>query len=88
MHFASVYRYEPVPATDSAGYGFAANLFFKLLLQHGVFVWERRLGFFTMAHTDEHIDEIMHALESSLFALRTGCFSFTRKTTPTTAVSR
>ncbi len=82
VYFSSVYRYETVPAQDMSGLGFAANLFFKLLLHHGVFVWEKRLGFFTMAHTDEHIDEIMAALGASLATMRAGGFEFLRAGAP------
>ncbi|MBP2436787.1 non-ribosomal peptide synthetase/type I polyketide synthase [Microbacterium amylolyticum] len=78
LQFASVYRYETLPAVDMAMLGYETNLYFKLLLEHGIFVWEKHIGFFSMEHTPQHADHILAALKASIDTLRSGGFSFQR----------
>lgn len=77
-HFASLYRYETVVAQDMGALALTLNLFFKLLAHHGVYVWERRTAFFSLAHTRDHQDRILAAIRASVEALRAGGFDFRR----------
>lgn len=79
-HFASLYRYETMVAQDMGNLALTLNLFFKLLQYHGVYVWERRTAFFSLAHTTEHQDRILDAIATSVQALRAGGFDFRRAT--------
>ncbi|WP_051712284.1 hybrid non-ribosomal peptide synthetase/type I polyketide synthase [Spirillospora albida] len=79
-HFASIYQYESLVPRDLADRSLALNLFFKLMAYHGVYVWERRGCFFSLAHTREHQDRILEAIRKSVEALREGGFDFRRAT--------
>ncbi|MCO1579137.1 amino acid adenylation domain-containing protein [Crossiella sp. SN42] len=77
-HFASMYKYETVAPRDVVTMTLTANLFFKLLAHHGVYVWERRSGYFSLAHTEEHKDRILEAFRVAVQAIRAGGFDFRR----------
>ncbi|MEU5552259.1 amino acid adenylation domain-containing protein [Micromonospora sp. NPDC047793] len=79
-HFASLYKYETVVPRDMGHMSLTLNLFFKLLVFHGVYVWERRTAYFSLAHTREHQDRIFEAIRASVEALRGGGFDFRRST--------
>lgn len=77
-HVASLYRFETVVARDMGSLSLTLNLFFKLMAYHGVYVWERRTAFFSLAHATEHQDRILEAIRVSVEALRAGGFDFRR----------
>ncbi|MFH8362987.1 amino acid adenylation domain-containing protein [Streptomyces anulatus] len=77
-HCASMYKYEPVAPSDVATMSLTTNLFFKLLSYHGVFVWERRAGYFSMAHTEDHKDRILETFRLAVREIRAGGFEFRR----------
>ncbi|MFJ4705508.1 amino acid adenylation domain-containing protein [Streptomyces anulatus] len=77
-HCASMYKYEPVAPSDVATMTLTTNLFFKLLSHHGVFVWERRAGYFSLAHTEDHKDRILDAFRTAVEEIRAGGFDFRR----------
>ncbi|WP_285728743.1 non-ribosomal peptide synthetase/type I polyketide synthase [Nocardiopsis sp. ATB16-24] len=77
-HCASMYKYENVAPRDVAMMTLTTNLFFKLLAHHGVFVWERRSGYFSWAHTEEHKDRILEAFGAVVREIRAGGFDFRR----------
>lgn len=79
-HFSSLYRYETVVPRDMGHLSLTLNLFFKLMVFHGVYVWERRTAFFSLAHTKEHQDRIFEVIRASVEALRAGGFDFRRST--------
>ncbi|MEU6024581.1 amino acid adenylation domain-containing protein [Micromonospora sp. NPDC047134] len=79
-HFASLYKYETLVPRDMSHMSLTLNLFFKLMVFHGVYVWERRTAFFSLAHTREHQDRIFEAIRTSVDALRRGGFDFRRST--------
>ncbi|MFE2752616.1 amino acid adenylation domain-containing protein [Actinosynnema sp. NPDC059335] len=79
-HFASLYKYETVVPRDMTDMSLTLNLFFKLMVFHGVYVWERRTAYFSLAHTREHQDRIFEVIRTSVEALRAGGFDFRRAT--------
>ncbi|HVR09846.1 MAG TPA: amino acid adenylation domain-containing protein, partial [Thermoanaerobaculia bacterium] len=50
------------------------DLFFYHLMEKGVFIWEWRSGFLCTAHTEEDLDHVAGAVESSVRELRGGGF--------------
>ncbi|OLF10153.1 non-ribosomal peptide synthetase [Actinophytocola xinjiangensis] len=78
VHFASQYRFETVVPRDMSDLAFTLNLFFKLLMHHGIYIWERRTAYFSLAHTTEHRDRILAAIRAAVHDLRAGGFDFRR----------
>ncbi|MGI5117943.1 MupA/Atu3671 family FMN-dependent luciferase-like monooxygenase [Marinactinospora thermotolerans] len=62
-HFGSQFRFE---------YRGNMELFFHHLLLNGVYVWEWRNFFLSTAHTDEDVDHIVRAVQTSLREMRRG----------------
>lgn len=75
-HCCSIYRYQPTVSTNMMLLPFEMKLFFQLLLEAGVYVWERRTCYFTLVHTDEDADRILEAIKYSVETLRKGGFPF------------
>jgi amino acid adenylation domain-containing protein len=63
--FGSMFRFE-----------FSANLdlFFYHMLEQGIYIWEWRTCFLSMAHTDEDLDAFVKAVKRSVAELRSGGF--------------
>lgn len=76
IHFGSMYRLQPMASTDISMLSLELKLFFQLMLEAGVYVWERRTCFFSLAHTKEDADKILDALIYSTETLREGGFTF------------
>jgi len=76
LQFASIYRLEAGVSTNMATFPLELNLFFRLMMEAGVYVWERRTCFFSAAHTDEDVELILKALRYSVEAIRAGGFEF------------
>ncbi|WP_234305892.1 non-ribosomal peptide synthetase/type I polyketide synthase [Nocardiopsis alba] len=77
-HCASMYKYENVAQRDMALMTLTTNLFFKLMAHHGVFVWERRSGYFSLAHTEEDKERVLEAFRTAVREIRAGGFEFRR----------
>lgn len=75
-HFGSIYRFQPGISTNMAMLSMELNLFFRLMLEAGVYVWERRVCILSAAHTDEDVDRILDALKYGVETLRSGGFDF------------
>jgi hypothetical protein len=56
------------------------ELFFYLLLEKGIYTWERRICFLSTAHTDDDVEVVLGAVEASIRDLRTGGFPFSTQT--------
>ena len=76
-YFSSMYRLEPIASVDMLRLALEMNLFFKLIQLENVFVWERRVCFFSSAHTEEDVEKIFLAIKNAVIRLRAGGFSFT-----------
>lgn len=83
LSFGSMYRFETTVASDMAMLSMELNLFFRLMMEAGVYVWERRTCFFSTAHTDEDAEKILSALRYGVETLRSGGFSFRAAGAPT-----
>lgn len=78
-NFSSVYRFDPLPSVEPDKLGLESDLFFRLMLQKGIYVcyvWENRSGSFSAAHTPDDVQQIIAAIKYATFALRDGGFSF------------
>lgn len=76
LQFGSMYRFEAGVSTDMSILPLELNLFFRLMMEHGIYVWERRTCFFSVKHTEEDANRILDALRDSVDALREGGFEF------------
>lgn len=65
IHFASTFQFK-----------FSGNLemFYYLLLEKGVYIWEWRACFLSTAHTDEDLDKLIKVVKEAVFELRDGGF--------------
>jgi len=52
------------------------DLFYMLLLEQGVYTWERRTCCLSVAHTKEDIQSIIAGVKAGIHALRAGGFAF------------
>ncbi|RCX20929.1 thioester reductase-like protein [Anaerobacterium chartisolvens] len=75
-HFGSLFRFESFGRYDLALMPIEMDLFFYLLMEKGIYTWERRVCFFSTAHTDEDFDYIIKSVKDSLRELRAGGFPF------------
>ncbi|RVU40807.1 aminotransferase class III-fold pyridoxal phosphate-dependent enzyme [Rheinheimera riviphila] len=78
-HFGSLFRFEPCGGVDFRLQGLQQQLFFSLLLTKGVYVWERRTCFLSVAHQYDDIDVILQACRAAATQLRHGGFAFYRQ---------
>ncbi len=74
--FGSLFRFESFGRYDLALLPIEMDLFFYLLMEKGVYTWERRVCFLSAAHSDEDIEAIMAAVKRSIQELRQGGFDF------------
>ncbi len=51
------------------------ELFYYLLMQKGVYTWEKRICAFSTAHTDEDIETVIRAVKETVWELRDGGFT-------------
>ncbi len=75
-HFASVFRFEPFGRYSLALNPLEPELFFRLLMDKGIYTWEKRICFLSAAHGPEEVDGIVSAVKDTLLAMREGGFSF------------
>jgi glutamate-1-semialdehyde aminotransferase/malonyl CoA-acyl carrier protein transacylase/non-ribosomal peptide synthetase component F len=75
-NFGSMFRFESFGTYDLVFQPIEMDLFFYLLMEKGVYVWERRICCLSTAHTDEDIKYVIKAVKDSIKELRQGGFSF------------
>jgi glutamate-1-semialdehyde aminotransferase/3-oxoacyl-(acyl-carrier-protein) synthase/acyl carrier protein len=63
-------------------------LFFYLLMHFGVFTWERRICFFSAAHTDDDADAVLAAVKKAALTLRKAGFFADAQQEQTSPVSQ
>jgi amino acid adenylation domain-containing protein/non-ribosomal peptide synthase protein (TIGR01720 family) len=73
-YFGSVFRFESFGKYSLALLPIEMELLFYLLLEKGVYTWERRICFFSTAHTDEDIELMITLVKESLWEMRAGGF--------------
>lgn len=75
-YFGSEFRFESNGSYDLSRLPAEIDLFFYLLMEKGVYIWEKRTCFFSAAHTYEDADFFLHAIRESIREMRQGGFSF------------
>jgi amino acid adenylation domain-containing protein len=73
-YFGSVFRFESFGRYSLALLPIEMELLFYFLLEKGVYTWERRICFFSIAHTDEDIECIIEHVKESIWELRKAGF--------------
>jgi len=84
-YFSSMYRYDLQPSSAPELLSLEADLFFKLLLEQGIYacyVWENRAGAFSTAHSSADVAAIVAAIRQATAQLRAGGFAFRTPTVP------
>ncbi|WP_054948749.1 hybrid non-ribosomal peptide synthetase/type I polyketide synthase [Numidum massiliense] len=76
MCFGSMYRLQPGVSTNMSMLSIELNLFYRLMMEAGVYMWERRTCIFSAAHSEEDAKRILDAIRYSVEALREGGFEF------------
>lgn len=74
-YFASVFRFESFGRYSLVLQPIEMELFFNLLLAKGVYTWERRICFLSIAHTDQDIDWFIRQVKDTIAELRAGGFA-------------
>ncbi|SET49288.1 type I polyketide synthase [[Clostridium] polysaccharolyticum] len=75
-YFGSEFRFEAYGKYDLAKLPAEIELFFYLLMEKGVYIWEKRTCFFSAAHTKEDACFFLQAIKESVEEMRKGGFSF------------
>ncbi|MDY6949877.1 MAG: amino acid adenylation domain-containing protein [Thermodesulfobacteriota bacterium] len=76
---ASFFRLESYGDYDPLLQPIMTDLLFYLLMEKGIYTWERRICFFSTAHTREDADAVILAVKESVEELRAGGFPFGRR---------
>lgn len=84
-HFGSLFRFDPCGGVDFRLLPLQQQLFFSLLLSKGVYVWERRTCFLSVAHQPSDLSIIVSACREAVAQLRQGGFAFYRQQPPASA---
>ncbi|MBL6449171.1 amino acid adenylation domain-containing protein [Fulvivirga sp. 29W222] len=74
VHFGSVFRFESFGKYAALLQPIEMDLFFYLLIAKGVFTWERRICFFSVAHTESDVQAVIKAVKESIQELQQGGF--------------
>lgn len=76
-YFGSEFRFEAYGKYDLKKLPAEIELFFYLLMEKGIYIWEKRTCFFSAAHTREDAQLFLNAIKKSVKEMRAGGFSFT-----------
>lgn len=85
--FGSEFRFEPYGRYDFESMQVEMELFFYLLMEQGIYIWERRTCFFSAAHTFADAQFFLNVVKESIARLRAGGFAFTFKESERKSVS-
>ncbi|MCP4110073.1 MAG: aminotransferase class III-fold pyridoxal phosphate-dependent enzyme [Desulfobacteraceae bacterium] len=69
-YFSSVFRFESFGRYALELLPIEMELLFYLMMEKGIYTWEKRVNFFSTAHTDEHIETVIHAVRDSILEMR------------------
>lgn len=73
-HFSSQWRL--VPLGDGDFQPLEIELLYLLMIEHGVYTWERRINFFSAAHDDADIARVLEVIKTSIGEIRAAGFAF------------
>ncbi len=74
--FASQFRFESFGRYNLLLQPLEMDLFFLLLMEMGVYTWERRICFLSTEHDDRDVDVIIASVKRAVATLRSGGFPF------------
>lgn len=75
-HFGSIFQFRAYGKYDPSHQPIETDILFHLLMEKGVYTWEKRSCYLSTAHTDDDMDSIIQAMKESISELREGGFSF------------
>lgn len=75
-YIASAFRFESYGKYDLVFMPVELELFYNLLMEKGIYTWERRINNLSTAHTEEDVRQIIKAVKESIKELRQGGFEF------------
>ncbi|WP_316976892.1 non-ribosomal peptide synthetase [Shumkonia mesophila] len=73
-HFSSQWRL--VPLGDKDLQPIEMELLYLLMIDRGVYTWERRISFFSTAHTEADVEKVFEVVTGSIEDIRAGGFSW------------
>ena len=80
---ASFFRFMSFGEYDASLQPLSLDLLFYRMIYHGIYTWERRICFFSTAHTDEDVERVIQVVKESVEELvREGFFSVTQPPSP------
>lgn len=79
--FGSEFRFEAYGKYDLSKLPAEIELFFYLLMEKGIYIWEKRTCFFSAAHTSEDAAFFYDAIRACVREMRENGFSFTSDNT-------
>lgn len=79
-HFASQWRLVPVGGGDFQP--LELELLFLYLLSQGIYVWERRINFFSAAHGEAEIARVLSVIKEGVRRIRAAGFAFAIESFP------
>jgi glutamate-1-semialdehyde aminotransferase len=75
-HFGSIFQFRAYGKYDPSLQPIEIELLFHLMIEKGVYNWEKRSFYLSTAHTDQDLETIIRVFQESIAALRDGGFSF------------
>ncbi|SEH60444.1 type I polyketide synthase [Magnetospirillum fulvum] len=79
-HFSSQWRL--VPLGDGDFQPLEIELLYLLMIEHGVYTWERRINFFSVAHDDADVARVLDVIKTSIGEIRAAGFAFSLEVYP------
>lgn len=75
-NFASEFRFETNGKFDLAKLSAQIDILFYLLMEKGIYIWEKRTCFFSAVHTVEDADYFLQAIKDCITEMRENGFEF------------
>ncbi|MGK5091092.1 aminotransferase class III-fold pyridoxal phosphate-dependent enzyme [Deltaproteobacteria bacterium TL4] len=73
-NFGSLFYFKDLEQTHPNLKNLRMDLFLFLLRYHGVYMWERAICFISTAHTDQDVEQIIHAIKETMLELKKASF--------------
>lgn len=74
VHFGSLFRFEPFGKYNPLLQPIELDIFFFSLIAKGVYTWERRINFLSVAHTDDDVTVIVSKIKEVIHDMIAGGF--------------
>ncbi len=74
VHFGSLFRFEPFGKYNPLLQPIEMDVFFYMLIEKGIYTWERRICFLSAAHTDRDLDLIVQKVKETILEMMGGGF--------------